>query len=277
MHWRVIDGAAEAPDAWRGDFHGLNFVLETYDVRFLDAHDLEKGNLYKLINQTTDWQRQQRYQGAFAPNDGSDHDNIEANLDGGDSPAYIAAVLEHLPRAVHVFDRFHVMKLFHHELSELRRELYREATDLWKKQVLKGTRWLLLKNPENLDDEKQESKRLKEALQLNQTLATAYYLKEDLRQFWNQTTYRKASRFLERWCERAEASGIRRLQKLANTIRGHRSGLLNWYVYPISTGPLEGTNTKLRVLQRQAYGFRDKEFFMLKIYQLHETKHALVG
>lgn len=193
------------------------------------------------------------------------------------SPAYIAAVLEHLPNAVHVFDRFHVVKLFNHELSELRRELYREATELMDKKVLKGTRWLLLKNPENLNEEKQESKRLQEALELNQSLATAYYLKEDLRQFWNQKTYLNASRFLDRWCQRAEASGIRRLQKLAKTMRRHRSGLLNWYVYPISTGPLEGTNTKLRVMQRQAYGFRDKEFFTLKIYQLHETKHALVG
>jgi transposase len=193
------------------------------------------------------------------------------------SPAYIAAVLEHLPKAVHVFDRFHVVKLFNHELSELRRELYREATELLQKQVLKGTRWLLLKNPENLNEDRLESKRLKEALELNQSLATAYYLKEDLRQFWNQKTYFKAKRFLERWCKRAEASGIRRLQKLAKTIRGHRSGLLNWYLYPISTGPLEGTNTKLRVMQRQAYGFRDKEYFQLKIYQLHETRHALVG
>lgn len=193
------------------------------------------------------------------------------------SPAYIAAVLEHLPRAVHVFDRFHVVKLFNHELSELRRDLFREATDHLQKIVLKGTRWLLLKNPENLDDAKDERKRLKEALALNASLAAAYYLKEDLRQFWNQTTYPRAKRFLDRWCARAEASGIRRLQKLANTIRGHRTGLLNWYLYPISTGPLEGTNTKIRVMQRQAYGFRDQEFFQLKIYQLHETKHALVG
>ncbi|HUE71999.1 MAG TPA: ISL3 family transposase [Pirellulaceae bacterium] len=193
------------------------------------------------------------------------------------SPAYIAAIVENLPDAVHVFDRFHVVKLFNEELSELRRELYREATDLLQKKVLKGTRWLLLKNPENLDDEKDESKRLKEALALNTSLAAAYYLKEDLRQFWRQKTYLKAARFLDRWCQRAEATGIRRMQKLANTIRGHRTGLLNWYVYPISTGPLEGTNTKLRAMQRQSYGFRDKEFFYLKIYQLHETKHALVG
>jgi len=82
VHWRVIDGAAEAPDQWRGDFHGLNFAMETYDVRFLEAHNLEKGNLYKLINQTTDWAQQQRYQAAFAPADGSDHNTIEQQLAG---------------------------------------------------------------------------------------------------------------------------------------------------------------------------------------------------
>ncbi len=91
VHWRVIDDSSEAPDRWRGDFHGLNFVLETYDVRFMEAHGMEKGNLYKLINQTGDWQRQQRYQAAFAPDDGSDHDNIENNLDGGDPERYITA------------------------------------------------------------------------------------------------------------------------------------------------------------------------------------------
>jgi transposase len=193
------------------------------------------------------------------------------------SPAYIAAVLEHLPNALHVFDRFHVVKLFNEELSNLRRELHREATDLLKKKVLKGTRWLLLKNPENLDDAKNEPQRLKEALALNASLAAAYYLKEDLRQFREQPDYSAAKRFLERWCARAESTGILRMQKMANTMRAHRVGLLNWYFYPISTGPLEGTNTKIRVLQRQAYGFRDQEFFRLKIYQLHETKHALVG
>ena len=91
IQWRVIDGEAESPDQWRGDYHGTYFVSETYDVRFLDEHDLEKGNLYKLINQTTNWEKQQRYQGKFAPFDGSDHNTIEGNLDGNDSPAYIDA------------------------------------------------------------------------------------------------------------------------------------------------------------------------------------------
>jgi VCBS repeat-containing protein len=91
VHFRVIDSAAEAPDQWRGDFWGLNFIVETYDVRFLEAHDLEKGNLYKLINSRTDAASQQRYQGADAVSNGADHDNIEINLTGDKSAAYIDA------------------------------------------------------------------------------------------------------------------------------------------------------------------------------------------
>ena len=204
------------------------------------------------------------------------HAKIEA-VAGDMSPAYTLAIRENLPDAVHVFDRFHVVKLLHEQLSELRRELYHEATDKLHKQVLKGTRWLLLKNPDNLDDTRHEGRRLREALELNASLAAAYYLKEDLRQFGEQPTQLAADLFLDRWCARAEATGVRRLQKFAKTIQTHRRGLLAWYTYPISTGPLEGTNTKIRALQRQSYGFRDQEFFQLKIYALHETKHALVG
>ena len=86
--------------------------------------------------------------------------------------------MTHLPKAKIVFDHFHVIKLFNDRLSDLRRALYREATDVMQKAVLKGTRWLLLKNPENLDKEKDEKQRLKEALTLNQPLATAYYERE---------------------------------------------------------------------------------------------------
>src|SRR5262249_9497888 len=84
------------------------------------------------------------------------------------SAAYRQAVAAELPKAVIVFDHFHVIKLFNERLSELRRELYREATDVQQKKVLKGTRWLLLKNPENLDVEKDEKRRLLEALKLNE-------------------------------------------------------------------------------------------------------------
>ena len=102
------------------------------------------------------------------------------------SPAYIAAVREHLPKAIHVFDRFHVVKLFNEKFSLFRQELQREAEGPLHQKVLKGTRWLLLKNPENLDEKRDERQRLEAALALNKPLATVYYMKEDLRQIWDQ-------------------------------------------------------------------------------------------
>jgi transposase len=193
------------------------------------------------------------------------------------SPAFFSAVTENLPNAEIVFDHFHVVKLFNDKLSNLRRELFNEATDKMDKDVLKGTRWLLLKNPDNLNKEKNEQQRLQAALKLNKPLATAYYLKEELRQLWSQTNRKQAERFLETWCRTAESSGIRMLQRFAKTMRRHRNGLLNWYDYPISTGPLEGTNNKIKTLQRQAYGYRDMEYFRLKLFALHLSSYKLIG
>jgi transposase len=193
------------------------------------------------------------------------------------SSAYIAAVRDNLPQAVHVFDHFHVVKLFNEKLTAFRRELYHQASSDEERKILKGTRWLLLKNPENLDTDRDERQRLEEALRLNEPLSVAYYLKEDLRQIWSQPDRRTARRVLRDWLARARASGIRMLVQFADTLEGYQEGILNYYKYPISTGPLEGTNNKIKTMKRQAYGFRDHEFFKLKILGLHETKHALVG
>jgi transposase len=193
------------------------------------------------------------------------------------SAAYIRAVHDNLPGAVHVFDHFHVIKLFNEKLSAFRRELYHQAGTEQQRKILKGTRWLLLKNPENLNEDADERQRLEEALRLNRPLAVAYYLKEDLRQIWSQPDRRTALRVLRDWLARARASGIRMLVQFAATLAAHQEGVLNYYRYPISTGPLEGTNTKIQLMKRQAYGFRDQAFFKLKILGIHETKHALVG
>jgi transposase len=192
------------------------------------------------------------------------------------SAAYRGAVSAHLKGAVIVFDHFHVIKLFNDKLSDLRRSLYHRAEADGKK-VLKGARWLLLKDPENLDTDKDEKARLEEALALNKPLATAYYLKEDLRRFWEQPGKRFATAFLNDWLRRAEASGVKVLQQMAKTVAAHRSGLLAYYDAMITSGPMEGTNNKIKTMKRMAYGFRDPEFFKLKILAIHETKYALVG
>jgi len=193
------------------------------------------------------------------------------------SQAYIRAVALNLPKAILVFDHFHVIKLFNEKLTQLRRDLYGEAVDQLQKEVLKGTRWLLLKNPENLDEDRNERGRLEEGLRLNQPLACAYYMKDDLRQIWKQPDKAAARALLDDWIRRAAASGIRMLQRFAKTLAVHARGILAYYDYPISTGPLEATNNKIKTMQRQAYGFRDQVFFKLKIYALHLTTYALVG
>jgi transposase len=192
------------------------------------------------------------------------------------SKAYIAAVRQNLKRAVHVFDHFHVIKLYNEKLSAFRRQLFHELTAQGQK-LLKGIRWLLLKNQENLDPKKKERQRLERALRLNEPLAIVYYMKEDLRQIWLQETKFMARFFLEDWLARARVSGIRMLENFADTLEEHQEGILNYYDYQISTGPLEATNNKIQLMKRKAYGYRDHGFFKLKILGAHETRYELVG
>src|SRR5512142_426371 len=116
-----------------------------------------------------------------------------------------------------------------------------------------------------------------QALPNNLRLAVYYYMKEDLRQFWEQPGKRFATAFLNDWLKRAEVSGIEMLQQMAQTLAAHRSGLLAYYDVPITSGPLEGTNNKIKTMKRRAYGFRDREFFKLKILAIHETRYEMVG
>ncbi|MCP4899013.1 MAG: ISL3 family transposase [bacterium] len=193
------------------------------------------------------------------------------------SPAYIDAVTTNLPEATLVFDRFHVIKLYNEKLSDLRRDLHRQLADTMQKEVLKGVRWLLLKRPENLDASRREPERLQEALRLNEPLAIAYQLKDELNEIWEQDDQETAEALLLDWIVYAESTGIRMLKQFAKTLRVHGFGILAWYDYPISTGPLEGTNNKIKTMKRQAYGFRDPEFLRLKILAIHRTTYALVG
>ena len=208
---------------------------------------------------------------------------ISMDMSGG----YKKAVREYLPKVPVIFDRIHVIKLMNEKLSELRRDLAREATDKLQMKVLKGIRWLLLMGEETLDSPSRKAKRkdgdasdrqrLEDAMILNKPLATAYYLKEKLRLLWCQGTKAAAQKWLDGWLKQAEASGIRLLQMMAKTLREHRHGLLAWYDHPISTGPLEGINNKIKLIQHRAYGYRNAEHFKLRILNLHHTRHSLIG
>lgn len=189
-------------------------------------------------------------------------------------PAYINSVMEHVPGVPIIFDKFHIIKKLNEAIDDTRKALYAMETDLHKRKLIKGLRWLLLKKGYNLKDT--GKKRLQEALKVNLPLAESYYLKEEINLLWEQKNQDKALEFLELWCESAEATGIKPLKKFSATLKAHRSGILNWFKHPISTSPLEGVNNKIKVLKRKAYGYRDMEFFNLKILDLHRSRYALL-
>jgi transposase len=190
------------------------------------------------------------------------------------SGAYWAAVLEHLPGAAVVFDRFHIMKLMNEKLDKLRRALMREASSLHQ-HVIKGTRYLLLRRAQNLTPE--QLPKLEEALKLNQPLSQAYYLKEELGLLWAQPSREAMETFLRQWCARAVDTGVALLRQMAKTLLAHASGILSWWQHRLSSGKMEGVNNKIKTLTRQAYGYRDEAFFILKLLALHHSKVQLVG
>jgi transposase len=97
-------------------------------------------------------------------------------------------------------------------------------------------------------------------------------MKEALRQVWHKKDKKKAESFLVDWIYRAESSMVPMIAKMASTVAIHLKGILAYYDQPILTGPLEGTNNKIKTMKRQAYGFRDHNFFKLKIMAIHQSK-----
>ncbi len=153
------------------------------------------------------------------------------------SPAYISAIQYNLPHAAIVFDCFHIIKLFNEKLSDFRRLLHNTMPDNLRKDVLKGTRWLLLKGNENLDDSRNEQERLQDALDLNRPLAIAYYMKEDLRSLWDWEDKVTAEWHLNSQREMAKASKILMPVKSADTLFAHLSGILSYFDHRIRQVP----------------------------------------
>ena len=194
------------------------------------------------------------------------------------SAAFMSSVRENAPNATLVFDHFHIVKLMNDTLDKLRRQAYSQEADLMKRKVLKGTRWLLLCNGEDIYDSCHRN-RLENALEMNAPLMKGYYLKESLREIWMQIDKEQGKKVLMDWVRQARDSKVPLLTKFANTLMAFKSGIIAWYDYHISTGKLEGINNKIKTMKRQAYGYRDEKFFELKILSLHDknrhTHHFL--
>jgi transposase len=185
---------------------------------------------------------------------------------------YINRVQQHCPKAQIVFDLFHLVKAFGTVIDEVRRSEYAAATKE-KKKVLKGSRYMLLKNDENLSDK--ERPRLKELLKTNETLSAVYMLKDQLKAIYAHTSRTAAKAALELWCRMAGEIEHPALKKYIGRLKFFEYGILNHCQYPIGTSKLEGVNNKIKVLKRKAYGFHDERYFALKIIQAFSTQ--LIG
>lgn len=180
--------------------------------------------------------------------------------------AYEQEVMEQCPVAEIVFDLFHVVAKFGREVVDRVRvdEANRLRHDKPARAVIKHARWLLLRNRENLR-RREDRVRLKELLAANRKLLTVYVMKDDLKHLWSYTYPGAALRFWKDWYRRAIRSRIEPLKKFARNLHGYLYGILAHCRWPLHTSLLEGINNKIKVIKRMAYGFRDDNYFFLKI------------
>ena len=177
---------------------------------------------------------------------------------------FINRVQHHCPKAEIVFDLFHLVKAFSHVIDEVRRSEYAKAKGA-KKDVLKGSRYILLKNKGNLSFK--QSSRLGELLKLNSTLNAVYVLKDQLKAIYIHTSRPKAQAALSEWCRMAFDIEHPEMRKYIKRLQFFEYGILNHCEHAIGTSKLEGVNNKIKVIKRKAYGFQDERYFALKIKQ----------
>lgn len=184
---------------------------------------------------------------AFLAEQGGDPERIrEASCDM--SPAMIKGIVEHLPKAKITFDKFHVFKLLGDAIDKVRRQ------EMKKDKTLKGSRFSLLKNPENLTAKQRLM--LTEIQQRNAPLAEAYRLKETFRDVYRQHSKNDARDLMKAWVTNAYTSGIAAMRTAANTIRKHWDGILHWYDAHITNAVMEALNSLIQAAKRKARGYR---------------------
>ena len=185
--------------------------------------------------------------------------------------AYRTVIEKRLLNAMHILDRFHIVKLLNEAVDQVRRQ---EGAKLRKQGIdlLKGLRYVFLKRPENLT--KHQEAALHEVLK-KRTLATvrAYHWSRKFQLFWEYTSPWWARRYLRKWCKGAMHSRLEPIKKFVRTMRGHEDLILNWFVAKkaFSSGAVEGMNRRINLTTRKSYGFRSYD--VLKIALLHELGH----
>jgi transposase len=184
--------------------------------------------------------------------------------------AYISAVKKHLPKAAIVIDHFHAVKLMNQRLDLLRRQVFQQV-DVEAQAIIRGSKYLILKNDENLIEEKGERTRLERVLELNTPLTKGYILKESLKQIWKKSNYEEARKSLEGWIQEAKNSGVKILEVMGMTMTRHAENSLNYFLYnQVTSAMIEGVINKIKALFRRAFGYRNMMSLWLYIMGIRE-------
>lgn len=179
---------------------------------------------------------------------------------------YLKVAAEEAGHVIQILDRFHVMKKFNEKINVVRASEARQMKADGYEPILKNTRWSLLKRPENLTDK--QTVKLKELLQYNLRSVRAYLMREDFQRFWTYRSPIWAGKFLDEWCTRAMRSKMEPMKQMARTLRKHRELLLNWFAAngELSSGSVEGMNSKAKLAMKKAYGFKSYETIEIALY-----------
>jgi hypothetical protein len=189
------------------------------------------------------------------------------------SQAYVRSVREHASNATIVFDRFHVQRLAHDALDEVRRALVAEHTDIEERRVLKKTRFVLQKNPEYLSSA--ERRKLAEVQVYNRPLYRAYLLKESLASILDRRQYYVARDQLHGWLAWAARSRLSPFVRVARTVRKHLDGILTYLHTGLSNGRSEGLNGKVRVITPRSYGLHSARGLISPIFLCCSNQRSL--
>lgn len=179
---------------------------------------------------------------------------------------YIKAVKEQCPHAEIIFDKFHVVKKVNEALDTVRKKEFSEA-EPDEQIAMKHKRFIILKREGNLN--RQEREELTTLMQSNEKLYKAYLLKEQILSIFDdkRSTFEQIQERITLWFENILSNQLVEFYKVAETMKSYLYGILNYFRYGMTNAIAEGFNTKINIIKRRAYGFRDLEYFMLKIYQ----------
>jgi transposase len=179
---------------------------------------------------------------------------------------YLKVIKKKAPQAIHVLDRFHIMKHINDSIDTVRREEARKYKGTDQEALLTNSRWPLLKNKPNLTEN--QVVKLKELLGSKLKSVKSYLMKDDFQQFWTYQSPVWAEKFLDAWIKRTMYSRIEPMKKVARMLRKHQALVLNWFKADgaVSGGMVEGFNLKAKLTMRKAYGFRNVETLQTALY-----------